>query len=498
MGIAGVIRVGGEAPDRTRGAGRRNADFRGTEPARSSRPRERGGACAAMRRIAGLCAVVGSLLAGFAPPRASAAVHALRPGATIASLGVEIKPGDEIVLEPGRHGPIEIDGLRGERGRPIVIRGSNPNVPAAIAGEEFGILVRGGSHLLVKDVIVIGGSRAAVIVEPAPATESAGGAPTEHLTLRRVAVGRTGAEGVAMALRGARDVSIEQCRTDRAGAASIVLDHCADVRILDAALVGGADPAQPTGIVIGGGSRKVLIAGLRVQGGIETGIAVGVPLPKMAPAPDATAKPTTDPAAEATTGSGAAASPVAPAPGDAAAPTSGDSVPARRGDADPLSGAEAPPNGSLGAAPPPQDFAAADVTIEQSVLRRCGPSISIGSVDGLVITRSTFAAPRGSFLLFPALPGSARPARGVLLAENLFVWLPNEIRRLAEMAPERDLAGVSLGRNLWWSEELSHVGDALGPFPGRESAAQTTTIDPKLGDFDLATNPEAAGFGAGN
>lgn len=437
----------------------------------------------------------------------SADVHTLRAGETIASLNVELKPGDQILLEPGRHGPIELSGVRGAPGKPIVVRGSNPTVPAAIQGEEFGIRLRGVSHVVVQDIIVIGGERAAVIVDTALLPDANGvGAetPCEQITLRRIAVGRTGDSAGAFVLRHVHGARVEQCRAERFGRAGIELDACSDVLVVDPLIVGSIDPARPSGIVIGRGSERVHISGARIQGGVDVGIAVGIagadttPSAAKPTAGDAAAtRPTTtaNPAGSSTgDGIGTTAGNIAgDTPGNTAGATS-------RGTASPPSTVTrdgiqpAPLDGTV---PEPRTLTSR-IVIEQGIFRGCTAAVAIGSVEGLLLDRCTVTTPRGFLLRFGPLPTGSSAPRDVVIRDNLFVWVPNEIRTLADVRPGVDLAGVSLGRNLWWSEELGLIRDQLGPFPGKETAPQVTTVDPRMGDFDLATNPDAAGFGSGN
>ena len=58
-----------------------------------------------------------------------------------------------------------------------------------------------------------------------------------------------------------------------------------------------------------------------------------------------------------------------------------------------------------------------------------------------------------------------------------------------------DASKLTLGANLFWSEELPQAMKILGTMPGSLLSPQITNVDPKIDTRGVATNSAARGFG---
>lgn len=196
---------------------------------------------------------------------ATPAVHVLQPGGAIADLLPRIRPGDEVVLAPGRHAALDLSRAQGTAERPIVVRGTSVASPALIEGGAFAVRLDGAVHVVLKDLALRGGTIAAIVADAAPC---------RNVRIERVAALRTdGRDSDAIRFVGAEDVAIERSHLEHAGVpdgAAVRLRNCRRVRIADVRVVGAA-PSQAAGIVAEGGC-DLTIEGCRVEGGARIGV----------------------------------------------------------------------------------------------------------------------------------------------------------------------------------------------------------------------------------
>jgi len=376
------------------------------------------------------------LLLGAAPA-ATGETRPLEPGAEVSSILSTLQPGDHLVLQPGRHQPLRLEGIHGTAAAPIVVRGGGRDRPGLIVGQRTGIEIIGCSHLVLEDLIVHGASESGV------AMFGRSGSDTSDVVLRRVVVLGSPSESTATGVRvgPSRNVRLEQCRIERCGHAGVVLDGAQGARIIDLLLAGGS-PQSRFGVQVLGATADARLAGMILSGGVRYGVALGV--------------------AE-----------------EGVASTDGQRPDAPKGPTAPI------------AAP----VASRSIIIDQCVIGRCEAALLVGSVASCVVERTTIFSPRGALMEFLS---AARPTDGpaLTLRRNLLAWLPNEISSLARLPKGFDSGTVLLEENLWWSEDLRDRRGDYGPFPGQEVRPQILDLDPKLDSAGRPANEAAAGFGA--
>ncbi len=102
--------------------------------------------------------LVAALMLG-AGESATGTQHLVAPGHDWVSVAARVRPGDQIVLMPGRHRPGTLKGLEGTWAKPIIIGGLSPDNPAIIVAERYGIRLRRPRHLILQNLRITGATR---------------------------------------------------------------------------------------------------------------------------------------------------------------------------------------------------------------------------------------------------------------------------------------------------------------------------------------------------
>jgi hypothetical protein len=89
---------------------------------------------------------------------AVAVQYLIAPGESWQERAARLRPGDELILMPGKHKPGGVDVLEGTAANPIIIRGVDPEHPGEIVAEREGIRFREVRHVVIRDLIISGGS----------------------------------------------------------------------------------------------------------------------------------------------------------------------------------------------------------------------------------------------------------------------------------------------------------------------------------------------------
>lgn len=180
--------------------------------------------------------------AGFLRPAAGAEVAA-SGAADFRKAVAAAKPGTIVLLEPGEYGGGHyFDRVRGEAGRPIVIRAKDPARPPRFRGGGEGLHLSDPAHLELRDLVVEASEANGINIDDGGTFET----PAHHIVLAGVvAVERWGRGGsaidmvgchrgeiVACAFRdreddpaanavqtkgGSREIAIRRCRFEHAG-----------------------------------------------------------------------------------------------------------------------------------------------------------------------------------------------------------------------------------------------------------------------------------------
>jgi hypothetical protein len=378
---------------------------------------------------------------------ALAEVHVVSPGREWSGLAAVVRAGDEIVLEPGVHRPATLAGLEGEAGRPIVIRGVSAEHPARIevgaTGPGTGLHLRRPRHVIVQDVIVDGARHNGINIDDSDGSSSVGEPWHADLTLRRVAVLRTGPRGNTdgIKLSGLRGVRVDSCIVEGWGGSAIDMVGCHDVTIERCTFRGMAGHEQSSGVQAKGGSTRVRIVGCRFDDAGQRAVNLGgsTGLAYFRPRVPEDARPGTR-------------------------------------------------------------FEAEDVTVERCVFVAGDCAVAFVNSRGGVVKNCTIVAPRrwAFRLLRETADERFAPSEGGAIEGCLIVWPDAGPRSPLNIGPGTRPESFRFGANAWWWPDADGPEGrrVLNALPGGHAAEQTV-IDPRL-DADLRpTNAVAERFGAG-
>lgn len=409
-------------------------------------------------RAACLCAALWL----FAAP-AHAAQYLINPGDDWAAKAVKCRPGDEIVLMPGRHRPASIDRLVGTAEAPIVIRGASTTKPSIIAAQLDGIRIKEASHIVIKDLQIIGGSASGIWIaaaqdeQPADAAAAPQPAMSEPLTavqprgnrardilISNVSISKVGPRGQrhGVYLCGFADARLNNLRIEGWGGSAIELIACEDVVINRPALRGVKDHSQFCGIRARAGCDRVTISEGVFENAGEIAICIG--------------------------GKSDPEEFIPPIPADA-------------------------PNASV--------TEAARVSIEQTrIIGSPCPIAFIHATDSLVRSSTIVRPTRNVFALLNQSPDvrMAVSTRNIF-GNNLVMWEPGDVKRLVEVDEGVSPAALVLEPNVWWSGETEEQRRKLGPMPGSaaQQQEQIVNVNPRPDDKLRPTEESVQTFGAG-
>ncbi len=383
--------------------------------------------------------IVAIMLTPTAP--AAGTQHLVSPGSSWEDVADRARPGDRIILLPGRHRPAAFNGLQGAPGKPIRIGGLDPSNPAIVTAGREGLRFQQPQHLVIENLVITGATMRGLVInggrgqgetrEPWPA----------HVTLRNVTVQRTGPRGDrhAIDLTGLSNLQIEDCHVEGWGGAGINLVGCHTVAISKCTIKGLADHSQSVGIMIRGGSTGVRITDCVIEGATERGVSIGG---------------RTDVA---------------------------DFWPTMPDDA---------PAGSR--------FEASAVKVLRCVLVGSECPVAFVSCDDAHVSYSTIVRPRRWVTCMLKEHDDARvaPSHGAVFGNNLIVWEPGDLERPVHIGEGIDPKPLYLEANLWWSPEPPEQLEQLLDSPNIRHRPQITRIDPKLDERLRPTEKRAWGFGA--
>jgi hypothetical protein len=363
--------------------------------------------------------------------------HLVRAGDDWSVLKDRVKPGDEIILMPGKHREVRFDGLKGEANQPITIRSASSDARnlATIAAINVGIHLVDAEHVRIEHLLITGGRRAGVIVSGSDAGRS------KHIALTSVYVAKTGdlAERAGILIDRTDHMTVKDCRIEAWHRAGIHIRGASDIALVNAQFVGSPSTPDEYGVLVDGRTSTVILQRCRFAPGISTAIALGPsdtsPIPPL------------------TTDSAAQDAPVAQAP-----------------------------------------VLVDGITIERCLAKRPGTFITFGSVANALVRANTIVDP-GVGYSFVEAPRGYDPVRGSTLLANLFIWTPGVMKSFSKAGGGAVPAGLSVETNLWHSAELPAARPLLGEFLGTVKSEQTLDVDPKLDGYDRPVEERAKLFG---
>ena len=342
------------------------------------------------------------------------------------------KPGDQIVLQNGFHVGHRLEGLHGTREKPIVIRGADPTLPAAVACEEYGIELSDCSWIRLENLYFMNPRLAAVLVEGSAERKPPAERPDVSISLAglkvALAIDAPAADGIR--IRNARNVGVVACRFEGWGDAAVEVDGASGVVISQCSLAPTPPTTPPVGIAVRGGSESVVIFHTVMERGMRTGVRCGEC-----------------------------------GEGDA---------PAGSGDA-------------LVYTPSPADA----VRVDRCMFLEIPCPVEFGPGRGAAMTSCTVVDPATAWRV-DALCGTVdATVRGCL-----FTWTPGILMATCERRGDAIEDMVRLESNLWWSPEVPAVFEVLGRPFGLVAGPQILDVDPRLSDRTFSpSNPAAQAFG---
>jgi hypothetical protein len=421
--------------------------------------------CADRTAIAAYCVAV-MCIAG--PARA--VQHLVAAGESWQERAAKLRPGDEVILMPGKHKPGLIEVLSGTASRPITIRGVDSENPPEIEAEREGLRIRQASHIIIRDLAITGGSIAGITLG-----SSAGNPETDvnNILVKNVTVRRVGPKGQrhSLALIALNRVRVENCRFEGWSGAGIDVESCRDVKISNCSFTGLDEFGQLFGVRTHAGTRQVEIDHCQFNRAGTIALCLG----GVSPIDDFRPSPATDASA-----------------------------------------------GSL--------FEAAYVNVEDCIIVDAPCAVAYVSAGDCAVRRNTIVRPRRSVLAILAEHTDARigAGRNNIFGGNIVAWARGDLKQYAEVSPKAETRSFSLETNLWWSPETDEERSRLltggkpqpgasgtkpppkagegpgaeeapevGPMvPGARNEAQITRVDPRLNDRFEPTDDAAQAYGA--
>lgn len=365
--------------------------------------------------------------------------HLVSPGDDWSRLASRLKPGDEVVLMPGRHIAAFFEDLHGTAEQPIIIRPLTPDQPVFIGAREQGLYFIRPRHLVIRDLQIVGATGNGINMDDGgvdPDKTPDAQPWRANVRLERVRVLRTGPVGNhdGIKLSGLAGVHVIDCVVEGWGGSAIDMVGCRDVTIERCEFTGLLDFSQDSGVQAKGGSTDITIvectfrdAGKRaVNAGGSTGLKFFRP------------------------------------------PVSDDAAPGSR-------------------------FEAERITIERCLF--VGGDCAVAFVGSRAVTVHACTVVNPRIWAFRILQETTDPRFGPCqkgtLSANLVVWNGETIRQPWNIGPGVDATSFVLESNLWWGGEGQRAPD----LPGRLGLGETTTVDPRLDDQFKPQAVEAAGFG---
>lgn len=394
-----------------------------------------------------LAAAACALTAG-AP--AGATQHLVAPGQDWQQLQNRLRPGDEVILMPGRHLPASFEQIIGLPGQPVTIRSLDPARPVDIDANRDGIRIKVAAHLVIKDLRINNATLSGITIGIVPVSklDIAELQTSPNITIQNVGVRRVGPEGQrhGIALVAVDRGLIDNCWVEGWGGSAIELVQCRTVTVTRSRFKGLEDHGQLHGVRMRGGCDRITIQLCRFEDAGERVVSFGAGTTDINRHPP----------------------PAQPATGRGAAP------------------------------------AAAMLTeVVRSSLEHCqivNGRIPIAFIhaDDCIARNNTIVRPRHAVLamLIEQKSPHYSPGRRNVFGSNIISWDQGDLKRYAEIDQGADVSSFITEDNLWWSNEPLDRRERLGAIPGKTIGTQIVDIDPKLDEEFKVTMETAAAFGA--
>ena len=176
------------------------------------------------------------------------------------------KPGARILLEPGEYqGGIDLAGLKGEAGKPIVIAALDPRRPPVIQGGATGIYLTDPEHVELRDLVIRGATGNGINIDDGGSYDT----PARHILVSGLTVTDvgTGGNNDGIKLSGLDDFRIEKCRIERwggRGGSGIDMVGC-HRGVIEACTFRNSETDSSTGVQAKGGTAEIAIRSNRFE-----------------------------------------------------------------------------------------------------------------------------------------------------------------------------------------------------------------------------------------
>ena len=432
---------------------------------------------------------VGSCAVACVVNATHAETYEVKPGDDWAALGPKLVAGDEIVLLEGMHRPAQFSAIAGTREKPIVIRSIAKNKLAEIGPDREGLKLTDCAHVRIERLLIKNARRAGVVIDST--VEGA----SHDIDIRDVLViGVAGLVEQAGILAIDTDrLEIRRSRFENCRGAAMHLEQTNELTVELVQIKSDLKEGSAYGVLVVGECNGLAFNDVWIAGAIQTGASIGA----RAASRHVSAGPTVPAFPELRT----PLNPTAPAPAPVPAPvpvpfTPEDPVISTPPSTGPITGpSTGPSTRQSGAKLPPL---VQNAVLENLLVRGADCAFEFGSCDGVTITSSTIVNPSEEVFRFPVAPTDHSGA-AVRFRNNIVCWMPGGLRRFNSVAEGADSAGLLLGPNIWWSNELPSalplLGPAANPFLGTLEVPQTINLDPDLDDRNRPLRSEAKLYG---
>ena len=192
-------------------------------------------------------------------------------GLRFESVAAQLRPGDELVLDRGVHESFTLTDLRGERDRPIVIRGEVGDEPAKypyIKGGATGIHLVRPRHVVVRDLMAGNGTGSLLTIEGE--TDAAKPPMDANVVVTNLRLMQTNSEAaqVAIRLRGVSRVDMREIAVKGWNDAAAVFENASQCSLNACMLDVDRNLPQRTGVRVMQGCAQIALGGLSFAPGV--------------------------------------------------------------------------------------------------------------------------------------------------------------------------------------------------------------------------------------
>ncbi|MFT3685379.1 MAG: right-handed parallel beta-helix repeat-containing protein [Phycisphaerales bacterium] len=198
------------------------------------------------------------------------------------------KPGDRLLLAPGTYsGTLMLDGLKGEKGRPIVIGAVDPKNPPVIRGGSEGLHLSKPAYVTVQDLVVERATGNGINIDDGgDRTALAPGVQLSRLCVRDIGegasenqAGKGNCDGIK--LSGLTGFKVQQCTVERWGTGGSAVDMvgCHDGWIAGCTFrhvdPGDGEQQGASAVQMKGGTRGVTVTSSRFEHAGQRAVNIG-------------------------------------------------------------------------------------------------------------------------------------------------------------------------------------------------------------------------------